>query len=1127
MIRDEATQRQVDAAEPGNSTWLAANAGSGKTRVLTDRVARLLLEGVDPSHILCLTYTKAAATEMQNRLFRRLGGWAMLAEPLLRDELRALGADDQLDTEALQQARTLFARAIETPGGLRIQTIHSFCAALLRRFPLEAGVSPQFQEMEDRAAQLMRAELLDRMADGPQAGLVHGIAPFISMDDDTHKLLAQIAGMAEDFATPRTPRDIRAAYGLGADQDHAAMLGQVFLGSETDLCAALQEPLKAGGKTDQTLAEGLAACTAPDLAGFAALKSALLTDAGTIRKTLGTKGVRTAHGTLFEKLDQLAARVEGALEAERALACAARDIALHAFAQAFLPAYAAEKERRGWLDFDDLITRARDLLSDPKVADWVLYRLDGGIDHILVDEAQDTSPVQWQVIERLAHEFTSGEGARAEVRRTIFVVGDKKQSIYSFQGADPSEFDRMREDFADRLRRTDAPLVPMTLEFSFRSAEPILRLVDNTFMDAEASGFAADQKHRAFKAAMPGRVDLWPVVETIKEEKPGPWFEPVDRVGQTHATVILARRVAQFVRRTLDAGTPLPVERGHSGEYQARPVHAGDFLILVRSRARLFKEIIRACKQEGIPIAGADRLKVMAELAVRDIIALLRFLATPEDDLSLATLLRSPLFGWSEQALFTLSHGRKGYLWETLRARREAHPETLAVLDDMLGQTDFLRPYDLIERLLTRHRGRRLLIGRLGPEAEDGVNALLQQALAYEQSAVPSLTGFLEWAQADDLQIKRAPDSAGEVLRVMTVHGAKGLEAPIVILPDCAQPDTALRGTFLTDADGPLWKAGAKEQPARQTAAVEAAKLKEAQERDRLLYVALTRAEKWLVVAAAGELGKEGLSWHEKVRRGMQASGAVEQVFDFGETGTETGLRLGEADFAALPLVTHDRPAPESVVLPPQLMTPAPTPERRVGTRSPSDLGGAKALPGASGDTEDRAKLRGTLVHLFLEHLAPLGAEARGAASEPLVSSLSDQHAATFPAEDLRALRDEALTLLSAPALAGIFAADALAEVPVTADLGPLGRVHGVIDRLVVAPDRVLAVDFKTNRTTPDSAGDTPEGLLRQMGAYAAALGQLYPDRRVETAILWTCSGQLMPLPHDLVTAALQRAALP
>jgi ATP-dependent helicase/nuclease subunit A len=451
----------------------------------------------------------------------------------------------------------------------------------------------------------------------------------------------------------------------------------------------------------------------------------------------------------------------------------------------------------------------------------------------------------------------------------------------------------------------------------------------------------------------------------------------------------------------------------------------------------------------------------------------------------------------------------------------------MAMLSDMLGQTDFLRPYDLIERLLTRHRGRRLLIGRLGPEAEDGINALLQQALAYEQSAVPSLTGFLEWAQADDLQIKRAPDSAGEVLRVMTVHGAKGLEAPIVILPDCAQPDTKLRADFLSDAEGPLWKAGAKEQPARQSAAVEAAKAREAQERDRLLYVALTRAEKWLVVAAAGELGKEGLSWHEQVRRGMEASGAVEQVYDFGETGRETGLRLGEADFSALPLVVPEPRAVTEVSLPAVLTTPAPPPVPRAGPRSPSDLGGAKALPGAEGDSEERAKLRGTLVHLFLEHLAPLPGARRLPASEAMLTALSDQHAAVFGMGALQALRDEAMALLGDPALGAVFAPEALAEVPVTAELGPLGRVHGVIDRLVITPERVLAVDFKTNRVTPERPEAVPEGLLRQMGAYAQALAQVYPERRIETALLWTCSGALMALPHDLVTQALARAALP
>ncbi len=1120
-MRDEATQRQVDAAAPDASTWLAANAGSGKTRVLTDRVARLLLEGVDPSHILCLTYTKAAATEMQNRLFKRLGAWAMLPEPELRDELASLGVETTPSHAFLQEARTLFARAIETPGGLRIQTIHSFCASLLRRFPLEARVSPQFQEMEDRAAELLRAEILDQIASGPDRGLLEGIAPWVS-GDDPGKLLAALSARRDVFVDPPAPDAIRAAYGLKPDDSEDTLLASVFLGNETDLAAALVPHFKAGGKTEQGLVPLLQSIKGHDAQALAALKQICLTQGGTIRKNFPTKATRKNAPELCEAYDQLAARVEGALETEKALTAADRDIALTAFAARFVPAYEEAKMRRGWLDFDDLITHARDLLSDERVADWVLYRLDGGIDHILVDEAQDTSPVQWDVIERLAREFTSGEGAR-ETRRTIFVVGDKKQSIYSFQGADPSEFDRMREDFRERLMHTDAPLNAMVLEYSFRSAEPILRVVDNTFDGADASGFSPDQKHRAFKSEMPGRVDLWPVVDKTKDDEDGPWHQPLDRKGARHHTVILAQRIARFIRQTIDAGTSLPVENGHSGTYRARPVHAGDFLILVRRRSQLFKEIIRACKQEALPIAGADRLKVMAELAVRDIIALLSFLETPEDSLSLATALRSPLFGLSEQDLFTLAHRRTTkYLWPTLRDS-DAHPAVLAVLNDLRGQTDFLRPYDLIERILTRHKGRRLLIGRLGQEAEDGINALLQQALAYEQTTVPTLTGFLQWAQSDDLQIKRAPDSAGETLRVMTVHGAKGLEAPIVILPDCAAPDTSIKAELLSDPDGVIWKQTSDAQPPRQQAAVEAAKVKEAQERDRLLYVALTRAEKWLIVAAAGDGTDKPEAWYDKVRRGMTESGAVQKAFDFGGLGSGEGLTLG-TDWSHLEMTAPEPRSVDAVVMPDHLLQPIAPPGELPKTRSPSDLGGAKALGGSEGDTEEVATARGTALHAFLEVLAPLLPEDRRSAGESLVRQYAGDPETILIREQLPQIMDEALRVLENPAFAGFFGPDSLAEVPITADLGPLGRIHGIIDRLIVAHDRVVAIDYKTNRTTPSTPEETPDGLLRQVAVYHAALAQLYPDREIETGLLWTATNHYMPIPHELVTQALARA---
>ncbi|SLN24563.1 ATP-dependent helicase/nuclease subunit A [Roseivivax jejudonensis] len=1118
-MRDAATQRQVDAARPGVSTWLAANAGSGKTRVLTDRVARLLLDGTAPENILCLTYTKAAASEMQNRLFKRLGAWAMLPDDRLVAELRHMGVERDLGRVFLQQARTLFARAIETPGGLRIQTIHSFCASLLRRFPLEARVSPQFREMEDRSAEILRADLLDALASGPDAEVVTGLARhFTGSDEDLDALLRAVVGAKDAFLPPRSPDEIRARYDVPEGLTPEDLLADVILGGEVALLDRVIAAMRThGGSTDQRNADRLSALDLSDPSSLETLEAVFLTGPGAKVPfaakpgTVPTKGCQKKAGLddAMPQIDALMLRLEAAMPRRLALAAATRDTALHRFAQTFLPDYEAAKEARGWLDFDDLIDRTNALLSDPAVADWVLYRLDGGIDHILVDEAQDTSPRQWQVIERLAREFTAGAGARAETPRTIFVVGDKKQSIYSFQGADPREFDRMCDEFGHRLETTGTPLARMTLAHSFRSSAPILDVVDRTFEDRPGSGFVPDESHIAFKSEMPGRVDLWPHVPNAETPEEPAWYEPVDRVSPTHHDKILAARVAEGIAGMIERDT-LPVETPHG--LAQRPVRPGDILILVRGRGTVFRETIRACKARGLPVAGADRLKVTAELAVKDIAATLSFLSVQEDDLSLAAALRSPFFGWSEQDLFTLAQGRMGRLWEALRRNREAYPATLAILDDLRAEADFLRPYDLIERLLIRHEGRRRLLGRLGPEAEDGIDALLGQALAYEEASVPSLTGFLQWLQTDDLEIKRSPESAGDRIRVMTVHGAKGLEAPVVILPDARAPQTALRDPLLHDADASYWKLSGPKPPP-QSAAEDAAKDREAAERDRLLYVAMTRAERWLIVAAAGKLGARGDDWYGQVREGMERAGAAPHAFDFGPAGSGEGLRIGDT-WDHLPRTDPPRAEPALPELPERYRDAPPQPVVPVAPRSPSDLGGAKALPGA-GDHTEVALARGTALHLLLETLPLVPQGERRAAAARL---LPDRTA------DLAALVAEAEAVLAAPDLAPLFGSEALVEVPLTADVPRLGRLTGVIDRLIVTPERVLAVDFKSNRTVPAAPDQVPEGLLRQMGAYAAMLGAIYPDRPVEVALLWTATAQLMPLPHEMVSAACVRA---
>ena len=1130
--RDEATERQVRAADPGQSTWLSANAGSGKTKVLTDRVARLLLEGVAPLHILCLTYTKAAASEMQNRLFGRLGEWAMLGDEALARALRALGVEGAIGARKLREARRLFARAIETPGGLKIQTIHSFCASLLRRFPLESGVSPQFREMDERTTTLLRSEVLEEMSDGDEAGLVRDVANHTS-GTDLDSLIEEIAKHRESFTAPPEREAIWRSLGLDPEIDRPQILARVLTGGEGALLRRLVPALLQGSATDKRAGETLSKIE-PDIIRFAdldLLERIFLTGPKTkepFSAKIGkfpTKATRETITEIIPDLEALMARIQAAREPRLALLAAERALALHRFAHAFLKRYEARKQAGGWLDFDDLILRAKRLLSLPGVAEWVLFRLDGGIDHILVDEAQDTSPDQWEVIRLLAEEFTTGEGARPGVMRTIFVVGDKKQSIYSFQGADPEGFDRMREYFQSRFKEAGMPFQPDQLEFSFRSAEPILRLVDHCFEPFAGPALGGEVKHKAFRHDMPGRADLWPLLAKTETELRD-WHDPVDQPARNHHEILLARRIADEIARMIaEEAIPEPLE---NGGYRMRPVRAGDFLILVQGRTGvLFDAIISACKAKRLPIAGADVLKVGAELAVRDLVALLSFLATPEDDLSLAAALRSPLFGWSEKALYDLAHKRpkKAFLIEALRGRREEFPETFAMLTDLRDAADFLRPYELLERILIRHDGRRRLIGRLGHEAEDGIDALTSQAMAHEASEPPSLTGFLAWMEGGDMVVKRQVDSASDQIRVMTVHGAKGLEAPIVILPDTLKQEKADKAEILAAPGAlPFWRPAADLCPESIRALRESRAAALAEERKRLLYVALTRAEKWLIVCGAGDEADKDKNWYETVRRGMEAAGAVECTFPFDPDAPGLRLETGAWESPA------ERPQEESgpagtPELPAWAAHPAEIPPRPEQPLSPSDLGGAKALPGEGETSGEEARARGRHIHLLLEHLPRLPKEKWPCVAPAILAAAPDP----CTEEQALTLLKEAEEVLTDPALSPLFAADALAEVTVTAALEELGgrRILGQIDLLIVREDHVRAIDFKTNRIVPERPEDVPDGLLRQMGAYGAALRQIYPDKRIDLAILWTAKPALMPLPHDLVNAALRRAALP
>lgn len=1130
---DDASRNQIAAADPARSTWLTANAGSGKTRVLTDRVARLLLAGTAPERILCLTYTKAAATEMQNRLLRRLGEWAMLPEAALRAQLADLGegVNAAMPPPDLANARRLFARAIETPGGLKVQTIHSFCAAILRRFPLEAGVPMGFRELDDRAAGALRAEILDDMAaDGADGGrdAVRDLTALVSGEDlDTF-----LSGLsAADFPSEPDPAPIWRALGLPPGLDESALLARVFSGTEADLVAALVPILAGGGATDAKLADQLARGNwrDPGLPDLHLLCRCLLfgKDAklpfGPKIGSLPTKALREGPcAPHMPALEALMRRVAAARPLMLGLGLGRQTLALHRFAHGFTRRLEVRKAVHGWLDFDDLIRRTADLLEKSGMAQWVLWRLDGGIDHILVDEAQDTSPDQWRVIRQLTNEFTSGEGAH-DRPRTLFVVGDPKQSIYSFQGADIAVFETVRDRFRKDFDGAGRPMQQRGLAHSFRSSPAILSLVDAVFAGGAAQGLGDPLRHIAFRGALPGRVDIWPPLPEPDRPEPGDWTQPVDAPAENAADTRLARTVAREVRAMI--GTPITDARTSL----VRPIGPGDIQILVQRRADLFNSLIRELKALDLPVAGADRLKLAAELAVRDISAALAVASTPEDDLNLAAVLKSPLCGLSENDLYRLAAGRgRQSLWQRLRDAPRHRP-AFEMLHDLLTQADVLRPFDLISRLLVRHGGRAALLARLGPEAEDGIDELLTQALAYDRAETPSLTGFLVWIGSDEVQVKRQmPGGANGLIRVMTVHGAKGLESPVVILPETRIRKPARGGPTIRLDGLPAWRGDADKRPDPVADAVREQDRRAEEERRRLLYVAMTRAESWLIVAAAGKTGAGLESWHSMVSAGAERCALERATHEIEGVGTAQRLVFGTWPAHAVSPLAVPAAGPD---LPGWARRPAPPSPPRTVPVAATALGGAKAIGGPDGGADRAAAmLDGTRLHRLLERLP-----GRPRAEWPRIARavLAGAEGGLPDADTLARLLAEAAAVIEAPELAHVMtpdpASDVLAEVSLTAPLPGIGVLHGSIDRLILSPGRVLAVDFKSNAVVPGRPEDTPLGILRQMAAYRAALRLIWPGRPVAMAVLWTAARSLMPIPDPLLdrtVAALDPGAI-
>jgi len=1138
------TAGQYAAAQPDRSVWVSANAGTGKTRVLVDRIARLLLEGAQPEKILCLTFTKTAAAEMSERINAQLGQWAVMDDKALIEDIRLLSQREP--DEAMQKtARRLFARVLDVPGGLKIRTIHAFCESLIARFPIEAGVAPHFSVIDERTTAELLAESRERMLsetvlnpDTPLAHAVEAIAEQIA-EDDFASLMQDLAGnrarLKKVLTHFHSQGGIAAAVtklvGLADHEtDAACILDTADAVLEDDALLSAADALARGAKTSQTFATTLRAYVKSHTraATFESVYAPLfVTTTGDARKRLTTKGAEAAEDILRAEQD----RVLGVLEKLKARATADATGHLLHVGSAMLDAYERLKHVRAHLDYDDLIDTARALLATDGGVSWVHFKLDGGIEHILVDESQDTSPAQWDIVGRIAAEFFTGLGMHEEARtdehhqpRTVFAVGDEKQSIYSFQGADPHEFGRMKEHFETRVQNAGERFNSVPLTTSFRTTRAVLGVVDRVFANAEAADgltFAGERvAHDSHRRGEAGLVEVWPTVKPQEALIADPWDAPLDYIGEERSEMRLARDIADTVKRWIDDNEILVS--------QNRPIEAGDVLILVRRRARFAEEMVRQLKSRYIPVAGADRMVLTEQIAVMDLLSAGRFAVLPEDDLTLAEVLKSPLIGMSEEQLFELAYNRKASLWAELKRRRDEHDDfTQAhdVLSKLLADADFMPPYEFYAGLL-RDGGRLALTRRLGVDAEDPIDEFLALALDYERNHTPSLQGFLHWITASAQQIKRDMEVLGNQVRVMTVHGAKGLEANIVFLTDtCTKPDGRLDGRLQwlggRDAATPPGMLWAPHKGARcQAFQDQSEHQRDEREREyrRLLYVAMTRAKDRLYITGYEDSrGRADGCWYNLILPTVQEVG-VEIPHPSGEPlwryETAQEVEAKQADTQAEAQHRHALPdwalsAPPSEDSPPKPLTPSrPQPE------APPALGPFE------GESSARFK-RGLLVHKLLETLPGVAPKNRAAAAQQWlarpVHELHDETQSDIAAETLRVLEHADF--------APLFGPNSLAEVSLSGVIDAQ-VVSARLDRLLVTDDEALVIDYKTNRPPPTDPNKVPEQYLGQMATYRALLAKIYPDKRIRCLLLWTDGPHVMELNDAILRTYATKSAL-
>jgi ATP-dependent helicase/nuclease subunit A len=1112
----------LQATDPRRDASVHASAGTGKTWLLVTRILRLLLAGACPDNLLAVTFTRKAAAEMEQRIMERLRELTEADEARRGELLQQAGVTP--DAEQLARAAQLYETVLGGTRRLRCTTFHAFCQDLLARFPLEAGIAPGM-EIRDTTGQLERAAydaLLVHSMRAPAAPLARALDALAiacdSLENAKRALYSFLAQRSDWWAWTDGEADpvAFATRSLGrrleidpADEPLAGYPDARQRERHQEFAALLRD----NTATDVQLAARLDQALENTLSGeafLAAATPAYLTGSGEPRKrkTSSAQQKRLGAGRearYLELHEQGCAEVLAASDVLARHRSLALNRAWYLAGHELLQHYQRIKQEQRVLDFADLEWQACRLLNRSEHASWVQYKLDARIDHLLVDEFQDTNPTQWRLLLPLLEELAAGDAGR---ERSVFLVGDRKQSIYRFRRANPA----LLETASTWLERQRAAR-RYRLDHSRRSAGAIMDCVNRVFTQPDMAGLLADfTAHGTYLETVYGHVELLPLctdTTTGGTDPPAPLAgalrNPLHAPRVTQANGAFheeGRRIAHTIGRLMADGTT--VEKGDA----VRPLRYDDIFILLRQRthAVYYEQALRAA---GIPCLGASRGLLLENLEVRDLVALLECLVSPYDNLALAQALRAPLFGLDSEQLLPLS-GHDGSHWSARLAQlaqagsapwRDIH----ALLSHWRTLAGRLPVHDLLDRIFHEgellQRYERAFPESLHPRVQASFTRFIELALELDNGRYPSLPRFLGLLQRlresdQDQPDESAPDdSHGQRVRLMTVHGAKGLEAPVVFLADAAtEPKDHSAWSGCVD-----WPDGA-ERPrlmllaARKTlrdrctrSLLEAQAVAARREEANLLYVALTRARQYLYISGSTGPRNGGTGWY----------GLLEAALADCHGTLSTGIRKAPH---ALPV--RDATAPE---VDPALSRPVQIVPRELPI-APSRLSPAGAHHHADPDGRER----GIAIHLMLERLAGNPESS----ADVLYRAITNRLQRTAEDAELQAWWEEARAIVAAPSLAALYDAaqytQAFNEAPVQY-LDGTRMVYGVIDRLVLHGGNVLVIDYKTHRhATRESAPQLAQEYRAQLACYAQAAARLWPGRTVRPAVLFTACTELV-----------------